>query len=144
MRPRKRLISSSTSILSPPLQILSQILILQISFYILAAGLILFTALTAGRPFSPELVLGWRGVRGDTVAGWTLGLCWMLAGFLEYVGIFFSRSFLVRNPILSKPKPKPKITNPPFLRVRPPNPTQLYPPSFANPPPRPPPAGHDP
>lgn len=83
MPPRKRLPPTSAATLLPPLQILSQIVILQISFYTVAAILILFTALTAGRPFSPDLVLGWRGVRGDTVAGWTLGLCWMLTSFLE-------------------------------------------------------------
>lgn len=83
MPPRKRLRPTSTTTLSPPLQILSQIVILQISFYAIAATLILFAALTAGRSFSPDLVLGWRGVRGDTAAGWTLGLCWMLASFLE-------------------------------------------------------------
>lgn len=83
MPARKRLPRASAATLSPPLQILSQIVILQISFYTVAAILILFSALTAGRPFSPDLVLGWRGVRGDTVAGWTLGLCWMLTSFLE-------------------------------------------------------------
>ena len=83
MPPRKRLLPASRATLSPPLQILSQIVILQLSFYAVAATLILFAALTAGRPFSPDLVLGWRGVRGDTAAGWTLGLCWMLASFLE-------------------------------------------------------------
>lgn len=83
MPPRKRLPPRSTSTLLPPLQILFQIVILQITFYALATTLILFAALTAGRPFSPDLVLGWRGVRGDTAAGWTLGLCWMLASFLE-------------------------------------------------------------
>ena len=83
MPPRKRLPPTSRATLSPPLQILSQIIILQLSFYAVAATLILFAALTAGRPFSPDLVLGWRGLRGDTAAGWTLGLCWMLASFLE-------------------------------------------------------------
>jgi hypothetical protein len=83
MAPRKRLPPYSATTLSPPIQILFQILILQLSFYIVAASLILFATLTAGRPFSPDLVLGWRSLRGDTAAGWTLGLCWMLASFLE-------------------------------------------------------------
>ena len=46
----------------------------------LATLLILFTALAAGKPFSADLVLSWRSLRGDTTVGWTLGLCWISVG----------------------------------------------------------------
>lgn len=65
-----------------PLRILTQILTLQLLYYLCVTGLLLFTALTAGRPFSPDLVLSWRSVRGDTAGGWTLGVvCWLGGGF---------------------------------------------------------------
>ncbi|KAF6218562.1 hypothetical protein HO133_005912 [Letharia lupina] len=60
-----------------PLRILTQIVTLQLLYYLCVTGLLLFAALTAGRPFSPDLVLGWRGLRGDTAGGWTLGVCWL-------------------------------------------------------------------
>lgn len=65
-----------------PLKILTQILTLQAAYYILATLLILFTALAAGKPFSADLVLSWRSLRGDTTVGWTLGLCWIVVGGL--------------------------------------------------------------
>lgn len=63
-----------------PLKILTQILTLQAAYYMLATLLILFTALAAGKPFSADLVLSWRSLRGDTTVGWTLGLCWISVG----------------------------------------------------------------
>lgn len=68
-----------------PLKILTQILTLQASYYALGTVLILFTTLAAGKPFSLDLVLSWRSLRGDTTVGWTLGLCWMLDSFLGYI-----------------------------------------------------------
>jgi hypothetical protein len=68
-----------------PLRLLTQILTLQLSFYTIATSLILFTALAAGKPFSPDLVLSWRSIRGDTAVGWTLGLCWVLTSVFGYV-----------------------------------------------------------
>lgn len=47
--------------------------------------LILFTVLVAGKPFSVDLVLSWRSVRGDTAVGWMLGLCWWLDAGVGYV-----------------------------------------------------------
>lgn len=73
-----------------PLRILTQIVTLQLLYYLCATGLLLFTALTAGRPFSPDLVLSWRSLRGDTAVGWSLGVCWLGASFCGYVFFFFS------------------------------------------------------
>ncbi|KAL2045678.1 hypothetical protein N7G274_002108 [Stereocaulon virgatum] len=70
----------SPSSVPKPLHILTQILTLQLLYYLLTTVLILFTALTLGRPFTPDLILNWRSVRGDTAAGWTLGICWVGAG----------------------------------------------------------------
>lgn len=64
-----------------PLRLLTQILTLQLLYYLCTTTLILFTALTAGKPFTPDLVLSWRSLRGDTTVGWTLGLCWMGGSF---------------------------------------------------------------
>lgn len=68
-----------------PLKILTQIVILQSAFYAIATALILFTVLTAGKSFSLDLVLSWRSLRGDTVVGWTLGLCWGMSSLAGYV-----------------------------------------------------------
>jgi hypothetical protein len=65
-----------------PLKILRQILLLQAAYYGGAVVLILFTVLVAGRPFSLEVVLSWRSVRGDTAVGWMLGGCWALDGMV--------------------------------------------------------------
>ena len=66
----------------PPLKIASQIFILQTIYYVCGTALILFAALVAGRPFSAELVLGWKSLRGDTTVGWMLGICWMGDSFI--------------------------------------------------------------
>lgn len=68
-----------------PLRIATQILTLQLAFYAIAATLILFTSLSAGKPFSLDLVVNWQSLRGDTVVGWTLGLCWVLSSVFGYV-----------------------------------------------------------
>jgi hypothetical protein len=72
-----------------PLKILTQILLLQSIYYVVATTLILFTALVAGRKFSFDLVLSWRSLRGDTTVGWMLGLVWMLNAGIVYVLFFF-------------------------------------------------------
>ncbi|MCJ1467539.1 hypothetical protein MMC07_006164 [Pseudocyphellaria aurata] len=81
---RKRTPTRAGALLTSPspLKILTQILTLQAAYYVVATFLILFTALAAGKPFSPDLVLSWRSLRGDTTVGWTLGLCWVLVGGL--------------------------------------------------------------
>ncbi|KAL9595159.1 MAG: hypothetical protein Q9219_006615 [cf. Caloplaca sp. 3 TL-2023] len=82
--------------LSPP-RILTQILTLQLLHYLIGSGLILFTALAAGKRFSADLVLDWRSLRGDTAVGWTLGLCWVLdAG----AGIIFLLLLIARSKLV--------------------------------------------
>ena len=66
----------------PPLKIVKNIVLLQTAYYICAAILILFTALVAGTSFSPDLILSWQALRGDTTVGWTLGFVWMLNSFI--------------------------------------------------------------
>jgi hypothetical protein len=61
-----------------PLRILTQIVLLQVAYYVSAAVLIVFTALVAGKPVRLDLLLSWRSLRGDTTVGWMLGLVWML------------------------------------------------------------------
>jgi len=61
-----------------PLRIFTQIIILQLLYYVTAALLLLFTALVAGQPPQLDLLLSWRTIRGDTTFGWTLSLVWIL------------------------------------------------------------------
>jgi hypothetical protein len=61
-----------------PLRILTHIALLQISYYFVAAVLIVFVTLTAGGDISAGRVFDWRLVRSDVTTGWTLALCWML------------------------------------------------------------------
>jgi protein SYS1 len=61
-----------------PLRILSQIIILQIAYYICAAVLIVFATVVAGKEVNLDLVLSWRSLRSDITVGWMLGLLWML------------------------------------------------------------------
>lgn len=82
--PRNRPSPPHASTTLSPLRILTQILTLQLLYYLSTTSLILFTALTAGKPFTPDLVLSWKSLRGDTAVGWTLGLCWMGGSFCGY------------------------------------------------------------
>lgn len=72
----------------PPLKILSQIIMLQVLWYVVGTVLILFTALVAGRAFSFDMVLSWESLRGDTTVGWMLGFVWLLNSFLGFVVVF--------------------------------------------------------
>lgn len=66
---------------NPPFRILTQLLVLQTLFYLALLLLTLFACLIAGSaPFSLDLVLGWRAVRGDTTQGWLMGFLLVLAG----------------------------------------------------------------
>ena len=65
-----------------PLKLLTQIFLLQVAYYGGAIVLIVFTVLVVGKPFSLDLVLSWRSLRGDTTVGWTLGFVWMLNSFI--------------------------------------------------------------
>ena len=39
----------------------------------------------AGKRFTLDLVLSWRGVRGDTTVGWMLGVVWLVNALVGYV-----------------------------------------------------------
>lgn len=67
-----------------PTRILAQIVILQMLYYAVAAALILFTTLVAGKEVTLDLLLSWKTVRGDITTGWTLGLCWMMDSLIWY------------------------------------------------------------
>ncbi|KAM5438525.1 Integral membrane protein of the Golgi [Microsporum ferrugineum] len=81
----------------PPSKIIRKILAIQLAYYVCATVLILFTALVAGTAFSPDLILSWRTVRGDTTVGWTLGFVWLLNSSLGaiFLLLFVSRSKLI-------------------------------------------------
>ncbi|KAI0996445.1 hypothetical protein K3495_g11736 [Podosphaera aphanis] len=81
----------------PPLRIFSQIVMLQIIYYISACALILFSALVAGRHFTLDLVLNWRSLRGDTAVGWTLGVVWISNSVVGVIAmlILIQRSKLI-------------------------------------------------
>lgn len=66
----------------PPLKIASQIVALQALYYAAAFGLVLFSSLVSGTPFSLDLVFSWQSVRGDTTAGWLAGFLWVVDGGL--------------------------------------------------------------
>lgn len=68
-----------------PKRILAQIVVLQLLYYAVAAALILFTTLVAGRDVTADLLLSWRTVRSDVTTGWMLGLCWMMDSLIWYV-----------------------------------------------------------
>ena len=68
-----------------PKRILAQIVILQLLYYAVAAALILFTTLVAGRDVTADSLLSWRTVRSDVTTGWMLGLCWMMDSMIWYV-----------------------------------------------------------
>lgn len=79
MQPRQRKLRRAGALKDlPPLKIVKKILLLQIAYYTCATVSILFTALVAGTAFSPDLILSWRSLRGDTTVGWTLSCVWLL------------------------------------------------------------------
>ncbi|THW69186.1 hypothetical protein D6D19_08538 [Aureobasidium pullulans] len=80
-----------------PKRILAQIVVLQLLYYAVAAALILFTTLVAGRDVTADLLLSWRTVRSDVTTGWMLGLCWMMDSLIcvIFLLLFIARSKLV-------------------------------------------------
>jgi hypothetical protein len=66
-----------------PLHICTQILLLQVAYYVGATTLIVFTALVAGKELGLDLLLSWRTLRGDTTVGWMLGLVWILNSLIS-------------------------------------------------------------
>ncbi|KAK2751719.1 hypothetical protein FQN55_009160 [Onygenales sp. PD_40] len=81
----------------PPLKIVKKILLLQVAYYACASVLILFTALVAGTAFSPDLILSWQSLRGDTTVGWTLGLVWLLN---SSIGAIFLLLWVARSKLV--------------------------------------------
>ncbi|EGE80509.1 hypothetical protein RJZ56_002621 [Blastomyces dermatitidis] len=81
----------------PPLKIVTKIVYLQAAYYACATILILFTALVAGTAFSPDLILSWRSLSGDTTIGWTLGLAWLLN---SAVGVIFLLLWVSRSKLI--------------------------------------------
>ncbi len=69
-----------------PLRILTQIALLQLSYYLVAIILIAFVSVvgTGQRPALKNF-FDWRELRGDVTKGWMLGLCWMLDSLVTYV-----------------------------------------------------------
>ncbi|KAF2144694.1 uncharacterized protein K452DRAFT_245748 [Aplosporella prunicola CBS 121167] len=80
-----------------PLRIFTQIVLLQLAYYLSAAILILFTALVAGKDVNLDLLLSWRSLRGDVTVGWMLGLIWMLNSLIcvIYLLLLVARSKLI-------------------------------------------------
>ncbi|KAF2835923.1 hypothetical protein M501DRAFT_940920 [Patellaria atrata CBS 101060] len=80
-----------------PLRILTQIIALQVLYYICAGLLIIFTALVAGKEVGLDLLFSWRSLRGDITVGWMLGLIWMLNAFISviFILLLIARSKLV-------------------------------------------------
>lgn len=87
-----------------PLRIATQIVVLQLLYYLSAGILILFTALVAGAPIRLELLFSWKSLRGDVTIGWMLGVVWMLNSLIAYAS---------SRPSTSSPPPPallPKLT----------------------------------
>jgi protein SYS1 len=70
-----------------PLRILTQIALLQLSYYGTALVLIVFVTFVAGQHPNADRLLNWRELRGDITTGWTLGLCWMLDALITYASL---------------------------------------------------------
>jgi len=81
----------------PPLRIFTQILTLQVAYYVGAAVTILFTAVVSGQAFNLDLVLSWKSLRGDTTAGWVLGLVWLLNSLF---GVIFLLVVVARSKLV--------------------------------------------
>nr|POF02295.1 protein sys1 [Quercus suber] len=80
-----------------PLRILTQIALLQLSYYGVALVLIVFTTFVAGQHPNAGVFLDWHNLRSDVTTGWTLGLCWMLDSLITVIPILLliARSKLV-------------------------------------------------
>lgn len=81
--PRKRLRRPGALADLQPLRIATQIVVLQVAYYVGAAVLVVFTALVAGKELNLDLLFSWRSLRGDTTVGWMLGLVWLLNSLIS-------------------------------------------------------------
>lgn len=86
-----------------PSRILAQIVILQLLYYAVAAALILFITLVAGKEISVDLLLSWKTIRGDITDGWMLGLCWMMDSLISYATPHLLFAFHLISEIENKP-----------------------------------------
>nr|POF15277.1 hypothetical protein CFP56_42166 [Quercus suber] len=77
-----------------PLRILSQIALLQLSYYGVALVLIVFTTFVAGQHPNASIFLDWHNLRSDVTTGWTLGLCWMLDSLITCVQLTIHAPFV--------------------------------------------------
>ena len=77
-----------------PFRILTQIVVLQLLYYVCAAALIIFTTLVAGKEISLDLLFNWRQLRGDITDGWTLALCWMMDSLIWYARLTSHSQYL--------------------------------------------------
>ena len=96
-RPRRKPPRSGALSELPPLKILRSILILQLWYYTTFFILGLFVSLVLGQRFSPDVVLDWRSVRGDNTLGWTVGVLFVINGFITYVRTFSPRFLIERG-----------------------------------------------
>ncbi|KAJ8612792.1 hypothetical protein MRB53_037263 [Persea americana] len=82
-----------------PSKILSQIAILQVSYYFAAMILLVFITLVSGQHPNAGLIFDWRNLRADITSGWTIGLCWMLVSLFSVIPILLliARSKLVAD-----------------------------------------------
>lgn len=100
-----------------PTRILAQIIILQILYYAVAAALILFTAVVAGRDVSLDLLLSWKTIRGDVTTGYMLGLCWMMDSLIWLVIPFSPFSFIKTLHTNLPSQSQCHISTPPYCSV---------------------------
>lgn len=68
-----------------PLKIFTQIVTLQVAYYVAAAILLVFSALVAGQTVNLDLLLSWRTIRADNTVGWTVALVWLMDSVIWYV-----------------------------------------------------------
>lgn len=84
MARRRRVRPASALESLSPLWILSQIILLQTAFYVVAAILFLFTTLVLGSKFSLDLVFSWVPLQADNAVGWTLAMVWVCNSLTKY------------------------------------------------------------
>lgn len=86
MDARKRQIYKQVDSLAPK-RLFSQILLLQIVYYLIGGVIISFYYIVSGNPFSIYVIFSWEPVRMDTTIGWTLALLWLLDTFFSVLAM---------------------------------------------------------
>ncbi|EGX46975.1 hypothetical protein TWF173_001628 [Orbilia oligospora] len=87
MARRRRVRPASALESLSPLWILSQIILLQAAFYVVAAILFLFTTLVLGSAFSLDLMFSWVPLQADNAVGWTLAMVWICNSLTNVISI---------------------------------------------------------